>query len=150
MKRTPLAACVSALALALAPGSALAGGIGGVLDQAQQATNTNSTSQSADSSATTRQVNVNAPVSVLSKGSNNGDVEQSNKATTVAASSNENETDQANRQEQDGHVFGGEHGKGHGDHGSCGHEDRCRRDCGHKRHRKGCGHERKHRCGHED
>ncbi|HET6449342.1 MAG TPA: hypothetical protein VFG31_09560, partial [Conexibacter sp.] len=86
--------CAGALALALTPTAALAGDdpVGGTLDQVQQATNTNSTSQSANSSATTKQANVNVPISVLSKDANNGDVKQSNDATTVASSENSNET----------------------------------------------------------
>jgi hypothetical protein len=140
VKRTTLVACASALALALAPTGAFAsdgGPVGSALDQVQQAANTNSTSQSADSSATTKQANVNAPISVLSKGSNNGDVHQSNDATTISKSENNNQTKQSNDQQQHGSVER-EHGDcGHRDHehGDCGHRDHDRRDCGkdHKR-----------------
>jgi hypothetical protein len=109
MRSIRTAVCASMLALALAPAAALAGDdpVGGTLDQVQQATNGNSTSQDAQSTATTKQVNVNAPVSVLSEGSNNGDVKQSNDATTVASSENDNETHQSNEQEQQGSVQGG-------------------------------------------
>src|SRR4051794_18159329 len=109
MRSIRTAVCAGALALALTPTAALAGGdpVSGTLDQVQQATNSNSTSQSADSTATTKQANVNAPVSVLSKGSNNGDVDQSNDAPTGAASGNSNGTYQSNDQDQHGSVQGG-------------------------------------------
>jgi len=142
MKSKAIALCASLLALGLTPAAALAsdGGSNGTLDQVQQATNTNSTSQSAESTATTKQVNVNAPISVLSKGSNNGDVHQSNDATTVAKSQNDNTTNQSNTQNQHGSVQGG----GPDRRGDCGHhrKDRGddRGDCGRK-HRDGC-----HRC----
>jgi len=54
----------------------------------------NSTDQTADSYAKTKQVNVNAPISLFSVGSNNGDVHQGNDANTNASSSNSNSTDQ--------------------------------------------------------
>ncbi|HET6449609.1 MAG TPA: hypothetical protein VFG31_10930, partial [Conexibacter sp.] len=63
---------------------------------------------SANSSATTKQANVNVPISVLSKDANNGDVKQSNDATTVASSENSNETNQSNEQTQQGSVHGGD------------------------------------------
>ncbi|MFL5816715.1 MAG: hypothetical protein ACJ76L_03850, partial [Conexibacter sp.] len=114
MRSIRTAVCAGALALALTPTAALAGGdpVNGTLDQVQQATNSNSTTQSASSEATTKQVNVNAPVSVLSKGSNNGDVDQSNDATTVASSQNSNETYQSNDQNQQDSVQSGDSGCG--------------------------------------
>src|SRR5207253_6750746 len=57
-------------------------------DQSQSASNENSTEQSASSEASSQQVNVNAPVTVDSPGSNNGDVKQSNKAENNASSTN--------------------------------------------------------------
>jgi hypothetical protein len=88
MRRPSWALGAGVLALALAPAPALAGDpSGGLLDQVQKAGNGNSTTQQADSSATTKQANVNVPVSVLSKGANNGDVDQSNHAKPTAKSS---------------------------------------------------------------
>ncbi|MFL5819044.1 MAG: hypothetical protein ACJ76L_15800, partial [Conexibacter sp.] len=84
---------------------------GGNLSQSQQASNDNSTDQKADSTATTKQANVNAPISVLSYGSNNGDARQSNDAKTIAKSENENTTKQSNDQDQHGSV------RGYDDHG---------------------------------
>jgi len=85
----------------------------------------------------------------LSAGSNNGDVDQSNDAKTIAASSNENETDQANEQEQRGYVAGDEHGEdGCGHKARCGHDKHRGHGCGHEQHRgKGCGHEKHRGCG---
>jgi hypothetical protein len=63
-------------------------------DVSQRGANENRTSQKARSEATTKQVNVNAPISVLSVDSNNGDVQQGNGASTSARSSNDNGTGQ--------------------------------------------------------
>jgi hypothetical protein len=63
-------------------------------DVSQDGKNSNSTSQNASSEAKTDQVNVNAPISLFSVGSNNGDVKQSNDADTSASSKNQNWTDQ--------------------------------------------------------
>jgi hypothetical protein len=60
----------------------------------------NSTDQSAQSSAKTKQVNVNAPISLFSVGSNNGDVHQGNDANTASSSSNWNSTGQSAGQTQ--------------------------------------------------
>ncbi|MPY95694.1 MAG: hypothetical protein GEV08_22365 [Acidimicrobiia bacterium] len=65
-----------------------------VVDQLQEAVNSNSTAQEAAAEATTEQSNVNAPISVLTFGSGNGDVVQSNAAATEAAAGNANETGQ--------------------------------------------------------
>src|SRR5207244_461686 len=52
----------------------------------------NGTDQTARSNAGTKQVNVNAPISVFSVGSNNGDVSQGNDGNTSSSSSNWNGT----------------------------------------------------------
>ena len=72
----------------------------GIISQTQQATNENSTTQDAESTAETHQVNVYAPVAVLSPGSNNGDVEQSNEAETTAVAVNDNDSEQSIEQDQ--------------------------------------------------
>ncbi|MEX2439575.1 MAG: hypothetical protein WD739_06815 [Actinomycetota bacterium] len=77
------------------------GGSAGDIVQSQDGTNANSTTQDATSEATTHQVNVNAPVSILSSGSNNGDVHQGNDAHTNAAAGNANSTEQGVQQDQD-------------------------------------------------
>jgi hypothetical protein len=103
MRRPSWALGAGVLALALAPAPALAGDpSGGLLDQVQKAGNVNSTTQRATSTATTKQANVNVPVSVLSKDANNGDVRQSNDAQTSASSSNDNATRQGVGQSQNG------------------------------------------------
>jgi hypothetical protein len=71
-----------------------------VRDVKQTGSNDNHTSQNATSEATTKQFNVNAPVSVFSVGANNGDVKQSNDASTSAKSTNENGTSQDMDQSQ--------------------------------------------------
>jgi hypothetical protein len=68
-------------------------------DQAQSGTNSNDTHQRANADAYTKQKNFNAPVSFLSFGSNNGNVDQSNKAYTNADAENLNST----YQKADGH-----------------------------------------------
>ena len=72
----------------------------GIISQTQEATNENSTTQDAGSTAETRQVNDYAPVAVLSPGSNNGDVEQSNEAETKAVAANSNDSEQSIDQDQ--------------------------------------------------
>jgi hypothetical protein len=112
MKRHHMAMAVSVLALAAAPSSALAGGgsLGGLVQQTQTATNSNETNQTANSTATSEQTNVNAPVSILSEDSNNGDVNQSNKGETSSSAQNNNSTEQGNSQNQKGSA--GEKGSG--------------------------------------
>ena len=108
MKRHFMATAVSALALAAAPSTALAGSpggdgpLGGLVKQTQSATNSNSTSQTAESKATNEQTNVNVPVSILSVGANNGDVHQSNNGHTSSSATNNNGTEQGNSQTQKG------------------------------------------------
>jgi len=68
--------------------------------QDQFAKNDNSTEQKSSADATTKQVNVNAPVSILSFGANNGDVNQSNQADTQANARNDNWTGQSIDQNQ--------------------------------------------------
>jgi hypothetical protein len=58
------------------------------------ATNDNRTKQESGADAFTKQVNVNAPISVLSYGSNNGNVDQSNQAYTDSNAENDNSTTQ--------------------------------------------------------
>ena len=84
---------------------AQAAGLGTVIGQSQHASYANSTSQFAGALASTNQVNVNAPIAVLSPGSNNGDVSQSNNATTTARASNENRTNQSIGQSQQARTF---------------------------------------------
>ncbi len=101
MKRHCIAVAASLCAFALVPGTALAdtqdgGLVGGLVKQVQAVVNQNETTQTADSSATSQQTNINAPVSILSSGSNDGDVQQSNNANTSASSQNSNSTDQGN------------------------------------------------------
>src|SRR5437773_1120912 len=103
MKRHWLAMAASICALAVAPGTALAGDLGSgsqQVDQSQSASNSNSTSQSAESEAESEQTNVNVPIAVNSPGSNNGDVNQSNSAENNASSANHNSTEQGNGQNQ--------------------------------------------------
>ncbi len=66
----------------------------------QEGSVTNGTDQNAKSYAETKQVNVNAPISVFSVGSNNGDVNQGNNANTHSSSSNWNGTGQSASQSQ--------------------------------------------------
>jgi hypothetical protein len=79
----------------------------------------NSTEQEAQSSADTKQVNVNAPISAFSVGSNNGDVNQGNTADTQAKSENGNETWQQADQNQQ--VEGDNN---HGSYDGCGCDGR--------------------------
>jgi hypothetical protein len=71
-----------------------------LLTQTQEATNTNEATQNAEPSAETNQVNVYLPIAVLSHGSNNGEVDQSNEADTTVVASNENGTEQSIDQDQ--------------------------------------------------
>jgi hypothetical protein len=71
-----------------------------IISLTQEATNTNETNQNAEPSAETNQVNVYAPVAVLSKDSNNGKVDQSNEAETTVVAVNENGTEQSIDQDQ--------------------------------------------------
>jgi hypothetical protein len=73
------------------------GGSGGA---SQKGDVTNGTDQNAKSKAETKQVNVNAPISIFSVGSNNGDVNQGNNANTSSSSSNWNDTGQQSSQNQ--------------------------------------------------
>src|SRR2546425_6416749 len=101
-------------------GSSRSGDGPGGFDQSQEATNNNKTSQEAKTDAGAFQLNVNAPINLLTNESGNGDVRQRNDAKTVAKSENENQTDQSNRQSQQGFSS---------HKGSCG----CRKHDGHKR-----------------
>jgi hypothetical protein len=87
---------------------------GGDISQSQDGSNTNSTDQTADSSARTEQWNVNVPIAILSYGSNNGDVHQSNEADTTAWSRNENTTGQWIGQSQSAEAGGSDCGCGSG------------------------------------
>jgi hypothetical protein len=114
MHKRWLAIAVSVCALAVAPSTAFAGGNDGIggqeVSQIQSATNQNSTEQSASSEASSDQTNVNAPVTVDSPGSSNGDVNQGNKAENNASSTNYNETDQQNKQDQGAAAAGATNG----------------------------------------
>ena len=106
LKRALLAAALTGGSLIIGGGVASANTLSDTVDgagivQDQSASNTNSTEQNADSTAETKQLNVNAPVSILSSGSNNGDVDQSNDAHTTAAAGNANSTEQGVQQDQD-------------------------------------------------
>ena len=122
MARKWIALATSLCALAIVPATAAADGgkgggpLGTLIKQAQTATNENKTEQSASSDANSEQINVNAPVAVMSPGSDNGHVDQSNEAETISASQNNNETAQVNGQSQQA----GATGKGAGEQGSCG------------------------------
>src|SRR6185312_913093 len=98
MKRRWLAIAASGCALAVAPSTAFAGGIDGIagqqVSQTQSADNENSTEQSASGQAGSYQANVNAPITIASPGSNNGDVNQGNNAENNASSKNNNSSDQ--------------------------------------------------------
>jgi hypothetical protein len=80
---------------------------GATITQTQDATNTNTTDQTATANAETTQVNVNAPIAILSPGANNGDVDQSNTADTNATAGNSNTTDQSTTQDQDATTSSG-------------------------------------------
>ena len=57
----------------------------------------NTTDQGADASILNRQININAPVAIVSPGANGGDVSQSNEATNTAEATNGNVTDAVRR-----------------------------------------------------
>jgi hypothetical protein len=76
------------------------------LVQSQQGTNTNQTDQQSQATAETRQLNLNVPISLLSPGSNAGDVDQSNRADTDVISANDNRSEQSIDQTQQGQVEG--------------------------------------------
>ena len=89
----------------------------GSIDQTQAGTNDNTTNQSADASALTKQLNVNAPISILSWGSNGGGdsygcgcdkgragVDQNNHAYTSTFADNSNGTRQNVDQDQDATI----------------------------------------------
>ncbi len=124
MKRHCIAVVASACALAVAPSVALAGNgpsgtLGALVKQTQTATNQNTTEQSASSEASSQQTNINAPISILSSGSNDGAVNQSNEGKTTSAAGNANNTEQENGQEQNGSA-GGSGGSDHGQDGGGG------------------------------
>ena len=92
-------------------------GNAGSIDQTQSGTNDNTTDQSADASALTKQFNVNVPISIFSWGSNGGgdsygcgcgkggdDVVQNNHAYTSAFAGNYNWTRQSVDQDQDATI----------------------------------------------
>jgi hypothetical protein len=85
---------------------------GGAITQSQDATNGNETNQHGDADASTKQVNVNAPISILSWGANGGSVGQGNQADTKAFAKNVNTTDQGIDQDQRAHADGSGHGAG--------------------------------------
>ena len=85
---------------------------GGAVDQSQDATNGNETNQHGDADASTKQVNVNAPISILSWGANGGAVSQGNQADTKAFAKNVNTTDQGVDQYQRAQAGGAGHGSG--------------------------------------
>src|SRR5262245_8191093 len=94
-----------ALALALGNKPASASTLP-LIGQEQSGSNRNSTDQAADAQATTKQANVNLPISVLSWGSNGGAVDQSNQADTKASADNSNATDQKVDQDQHADAHG--------------------------------------------
>lgn len=111
LKRVLATATLASGAVILMAGVAsadVAADLGSITDQVQQATNSNQTNQDADAAAETNQLNVYAPVTVLSKDSNNGDVEQSNDADTTAVAVNDNETDQSIQQDQEADLGDGD------------------------------------------
>jgi len=101
LERALLSAALAGLTLVATAGAAGASGLGGVLQQTQHGSNTNSTDQDASADASTKQWNVNAPIAILSPGANGGDVRQSNDATTTAWAGNANATDQGVSQSQE-------------------------------------------------
>ena len=84
----------------------------GPIAQSQDATNGNETNQQSDANASTKQVNVNAPISILSWGANGGAVSQGNQADTKAFAKNVNTTDQGVDQYQRAQSGGSGHGAG--------------------------------------
>ena len=94
------AACCGALLWGASASAADDDGGGDLLDQVQTAVVGNTTDQGADASILNRQINIHAPVAVLSPGANGGDVSQSNEATNAAESANGNRIGQDVRQDQ--------------------------------------------------
>jgi hypothetical protein len=89
----------------------------------QDGSNVNRTEQEATSFAETKQLNLNAPISAFSVGSNNGDVDQHNKALTESKAKNHNRTGQAVGQKTEGHhtkSCGCEHESPQPEHHDCG------------------------------
>ena len=84
------------------------------LDQSQVGNNTNQTGQQSKATASTDQLNLNIPISVLSPGANSGDVDQSNRSDTYVVSVNENGSTQSVDQSQQGQVGRSGHGSGSG------------------------------------
>ncbi len=84
-------------------------------DVSQRGSNDNSTKQHASSSAETNQVNVNAPISAFSVGSNDGNVKQGNQAETESFSYNQNGTSQNAGQGQSVSRNDGKDGRNDGD-----------------------------------
>ena len=78
----------------------------------RRTTNGNETNQHGDADASTKQVNVNAPISILSWGANGGAVSQGNQADTKAFAKNVNTTDQGVDQYQRVQAGGAGHGSG--------------------------------------
>ena len=70
------------------------------VDQSQEGSNSNETSQSAESEAQSEQFNIYIPITVDSPWSNNGGVTQSNMAENNALSANYNATLQENEENQ--------------------------------------------------
>jgi hypothetical protein len=74
----------------------------------QKGWNSNETNQKAKSSATTKQVNIYAPITVFGKAPS-GDVHQSNNADTRSSASNDNWTNQSVDQHQKAYGTGNQH-----------------------------------------
>ena len=106
-----------------APGTALAdtgsgrGATGTLVHQVQRATNETKTEQTATSEASSKHVNTNVPVELLSRVANQGDLHQSNDTETLPASQNNSQTTQGNLQNHEASATGP---KGREEYGSCG------------------------------
>jgi hypothetical protein len=81
---------------------------GGEIHQSQDGSNANTTDQTADSTATTNQENKNGSLNLLTVGSGNGDVTQSNDAYTGSEAKNNNATGQGIWQDQTASANGGD------------------------------------------
>jgi hypothetical protein len=113
-----LGASVFALALGgVSEAHAVGPALPGITPQAT--TNQNSTDQDANARARSNQVNVNAPITVLSKGSGNGDVYQRNEAENNAIAKNHNDTDQTSSQRTSGGGSGWSNDGAHRGSGDC-------------------------------
>src|SRR5438309_913636 len=108
----------AARATAVAARAGTAGGRGVEEGRATRA-RTQKTGQEAESQATNKQTNLNVPVSVLSYGSNNGDVNQSNHGSANSPAENNNTTQQGNWQNQNGTAKGSNNGGGEGSNCGC-------------------------------